>query len=171
MFGGTHSYHWSIQLTKSQEAYYANDLLVPNFLQTGHDIKFQPPCGWHRLLDLASKYTLQRRFYQYPAQPDLHGTALALGKWHSSYCGKLAQPFLNLQCMQNSQYKSSGTDCGCTEGWNQESKRVRRAEVLPGEWPNAEHFGEEEEKRVSMTSCTSLNIIDRQRLQYLQSLV
>lgn len=34
------------------------------------------------------------------------------------------------------------------EGWNQESKRVRRAEVLPGEWPNAEHFGEEDEKRI-----------------------
>ncbi len=31
---------------------------------------------------------------------------------------------------------------GCTGGWNQEPKRIPKAEVVPNEWATPEHFGE-----------------------------
>ncbi len=30
----------------------------------------------------------------------------------------------------------------CTGGWNQEPKRIPKAEVVPNEWATPEHFGE-----------------------------
>lgn len=35
-----------------------------------------------------------------------------------------------------------GNDCWYTGGWNQEKKRLRKATVVPNEYPDAKHFGE-----------------------------